>query len=81
MTGIIADTEKIIRKNFTISENVVMDTTDICDSYGTYRLILYLKDSVGRTKEVTTDFEVIYTLPAPYEAKISHSTGETATLT
>ena len=81
VTGIIADTEKIIRKNFTISENVVMDTTDICDSYGTYRLILYLKDSVGRTKEVTTDFEVIYTLPAPYEAKISHSTGETATLT
>lgn len=81
VTGVVAGTEKTLRKNFTISENIVMDTTDVCDSYGPYRLVLFLKDEVGRTKEITSDFEVVYTLPAPYEAAVAHSTGGTSTLT
>ena len=74
-------TEKTLTKNITISENIEMDTLDICDSYGKYRLVLNLKDSVGRTKEVTKDFEVTYTLPAPDKVQIAHSTGGTATMT
>ena len=79
--GIDQQSEKILTQNFTISENIVMDTIDICDSYGKYRLVLYLKDSVGLTKEITKDFDVTYTLPAPDKAKIEPSKGGTATLT
>ncbi|MEE0745641.1 MAG: hypothetical protein UIL73_04050, partial [Anaerovoracaceae bacterium] len=81
VTGVDQSTEKTLTRNITISENIEMDTLDICDSYGKYRLVLDLKDSAGRTKEVTKDFEVTYTLPAPDKVQIAHSTGGTATMT
>ena len=80
VTGVDSSSVKTLTKNITISENIVMDTLDVCDSYGKYRLVLYLKDSVGRTKEITKDFEVTYTLPVPDKVQIEHSKGGTATM-
>ncbi len=78
VTGVDSSSVKTLTKNITISENIVMDTLDVCDSYGRYRLVLYIKDSVGRTKEITKDFEVTYTLPVPDKVQIAHSQGGTA---
>lgn len=78
VTGIDETSEVIIDKNFTISQNIVFDTLDLCESYGKYRLVLSLKDGVGRTKEITKDFTVSYVLNAPDKAEISHSQGGNA---
>ena len=52
----------------------------MCDGFGKYRLVLYIKDSVGKTKEITKDFNFTYSVSAP-EIKITPSNGSTATLT
>lgn len=78
--SIIEGSESILTKNFIKSENIVFDTLNMCDGFGKYRLVLYIKDSVGKTKEVTKDFDFTYTVSAP-EITVSPSNGTTATLT
>ena len=81
VNGIEEDSEVVLAKNFTMSKNIVVDPFELCDQSGMYRLILYLKDSVGRTKQIKKDVEVVYQLPPPDEASLSQSKGGTAVLT
>ena len=78
--AIEAGWEQTLAKNFTESKNIILDTLNVCDKSGNYRLVLSLTDSVGRSKEITKDVTVAYRLPAP-DVTLKQSKGGTADFT
>lgn len=78
--AIEAGWEQTLAKNFTESKNIILDTLNVCDRSGNYRLVLSLTDSVGRSKEITRDITVAYRLPAP-DVTLKQSKGGTADFT
>ena len=77
--SIVDGWQQTLAKNFTENKNIILDTLNICDKSGNYRLVLTIKDSAGRSKEITKDITVAYRLPAP-DITLKHSRGGTADL-